>query len=150
LGNILFVDWPHVGRLFLLYAAVGLLHWLWRQNFLLISEDPAEARTRGLRVRLWDFLFYASFALVVTSSVRIAGVILVFTYLVVPAVAAILFCRTVRGRLLFGWMFGVVGSVLGLVVSVQGDLPTGASIVAAFGTLLAGCAAWRQLLRIAR
>jgi zinc/manganese transport system permease protein len=149
LGNILFVDWPLVGKTLLIYAAVGLVHYLLRDRFFLISSDIAEARRRGWRIWWWDLIFYATFGLVVTSSVRIAGVLLVFTYLVVPAACAVLFFRTVAARLAAGWILGFLGSVVGLLLSVRGDLPTGASIVTVFGLLLLICAAFQLgILRI--
>src|SRR3970282_455273 len=102
-GSILTVTPAEVGTLAALYAAVGLLHWVIRRPLLEIPLDPDAALARGRRIRLWDFLFYSSFGLVVTSSVRIAGVLLVFSYLIVPATAAALLTTSVAGPLLIGW-----------------------------------------------
>ena len=135
-GNLLAVQWPEVVKVALLYAAIGLLHWLCRRPFFLISTDPDGAFAEGWRVRLWDFVFYASFGVVVTSSVRIGGVLLVFSYLIVPALAGIVFGRTVRAKLLIGWGFGTLVSVLGVVASAAFDFPTGATVVCAFGATL--------------
>ncbi|MFQ5724232.1 MAG: metal ABC transporter permease, partial [Terriglobia bacterium] len=85
-GSILAVSWQEVGRTALLYGAIGAFHYLFRRNFLLISLHPKAAAAQGLSIRFWDFLFYASFGFVVTSSVAIAGVLLVFCYLIVPSV----------------------------------------------------------------
>src|SRR5438132_4130629 len=90
-GNILAVSWPQVVKTAILYGAIGLFHYIVRKNFMLISTNPGAAEAKGLNIRLWDFLFYASFGFVVTSSVAIAGVLLVFCYLVVPSVGAMLF-----------------------------------------------------------
>ncbi|HEY7363666.1 MAG TPA: iron chelate uptake ABC transporter family permease subunit [Methylomirabilota bacterium] len=137
-GNILTVSGADVLKTGLVYAVVGLLHWWWRRPLLLISTDPGEALRRGLAVRWWDFLFYATFGLVVTSSVRIAGVLLVFSYLIVPALAAMALGGSMGTRLLVGWTFGALVSVLGVTASAALDLPTGATVVCAFGiTLLA-------------
>src|SRR5207302_9479507 len=87
-----------------------------------------------------DFVFYASFGLVVTSSERVAGVLLVFSYLVVPATVAALLTDSVRGRLLLGWGVGVGVSAGGLFASYAWDLPTGATVVVTFGASLAGVA----------
>ncbi len=87
-------------------------------------------------MRAWDFLFYASFGVVVTSSVRIAGVLLVFSYLIVPALAGVILGGSVLSRLLIGWAFGALVSVLGMVASAALDLPTGATVVCAFGLVL--------------
>lgn len=140
-GSILTVSPREVGALAVLYAAVGAVHWVVRRPLLEISLDAAGARERGRRVRAWDFLFYASFGLVVTSSVRMAGVLLVFCYLIVPSTVGALLARTVGARLLIGWGFGVSVSVLGLLASYLSDLPTGATVVVTFGALLAGVAA---------
>ena len=137
-GNLLAVQWPEVMKVAGLYAAIGLVHWFCRRPFFLISTDPETAFAEGWRVRMWDFIFYASFGVVVTSSVRIGGVLLVFSYLIVPALAGIAIGRTVRAKLLIGWAFGTLVSVLGVVASAAFDLPTGATVVCAFGaTLLA-------------
>jgi len=136
-GNILAVSWPEVGHTALLYGAIGLFHFVFRNNFLLISMDPQAAEAKGLSVRLWDFLFYASFGFVVTSSVAIAGVLLVFCYLIVPSVGAMLFADRIGPRLAIGWTMGTLVSALGVFLSVKLDLPTGATIVCTFGGVLA-------------
>ena len=135
-GNLLAVQSPEVAKVAILYASIGVFHWLCRRPFFLISSDPAAAFREGWRVRLWDFLFYASFGVVVTSSVRIAGVLLVFSYLIVPALAGIMLGRTVAQKLLIGWGFGTLVSVIGMVASASLDLPTGATVVCAFGLTL--------------
>lgn len=135
-GNILAVSWSEVRRTAVLYGAIGLFHYLFRKKFLLISMNPKEAEARGLSVRLWDFLFYASFGFVVTSSVSIAGVLLVFCYLIVPSVGAMLFADRIGPRLAIGWTMGTLVSALGVYLSVVLDLPTGATIVCTFGGVL--------------
>src|SRR5467141_1458675 len=135
-GNILAVSKGEVAKTGVLYGVVGLFHYIFRRNFLLISTNPAEAERQGLNVRLWDFLFYASFGFVVTSSVAIAGVLLVFCYLIVPSVGAMLFADRVGPRLAIGWTMGTVVSALGCWLSVQLDTPTGATIVVTFGAVL--------------
>jgi hypothetical protein len=119
-----------------LYSAIGVFHWLCRRPFFLISTDPAAAYREGWRVRWWDFLFYASFGVVVTSSVRIAGVLLVFSYLIVPALAGIILGGRIGARLMIGWAFGTLVSVAAMVASATLDLPTGATVVCAFGLAL--------------
>jgi zinc/manganese transport system permease protein len=146
-GNILAVSWPEVTKTAALYAAVGAFHYAFRRQFLAISIDHEKAEAQGLRVRLWDFLFYASFGFVVTSSVAIAGVLLVFCYLIVPSVAAMLYAETVGRRLLIGWTMGTVVSALGIFLSVKLDLPTGATMVCTFGLVLILMAAVKPLVR---
>jgi len=138
-GSILTVTPAEVGTLALLYAPIGVLHWLVRRPLLEISFDPEGAGARRA-VRAWDFVFYASFGVVFTSSVRLAGVLLVFAYLIVPATAAAALARSARGRLLVGWALGILVSIAGLVASWTWDLPTGAIVVVTFGVLVAAVA----------
>src|SRR6202047_813451 len=135
-GNILAVSWPEVTKTALLYGGAGLLHFIFRKNCFLISMDPKAAEAKGLSIRFWDFLFYASFGFVVTSSVAIAGVLLVFCYLIVPSVGAMLFADRGGRRVAIGWTMGTLVSGLGVYFSVLGDLPTGAAIVCTFGAVL--------------
>src|SRR3984957_1258652 len=135
-GNILAVSWPEVRKTAILYAVVGVFHYVFRKKFLLISMNHEKAETLGVSVRFWDFLFYASFGFVVTSSVAIAGVLLVFCYLIVPSVGAMLFADRIGPRLAIGWTMGTLVSALGCYLSVQLDTPTGATIVATFGGVL--------------
>src|SRR5882672_3720928 len=135
-GNILAVSRPEVIKTAVLYAAVGLFHFIFRKKFLLISMNHEKAETLGVSVRFWDFLFYASFGFVVTSSVAIAGVLLVFCYLIVPSVGAMLFADRIGPRLAIGWTMGTLVSALGCYLSVVIDTPTGATIVVTFGAVL--------------
>ena len=135
-GNILAVSWPEVGKTALLYGAIGIFHFIFRHQFLAISRDHAAAEASGLSTKLWDFLFYASFGFVVTSSVSIAGVLLVFCYLIVPSVGAMLYAQSIGKRLAIGWTMGTVVSALGVYLSLMLDLPTGATIVCTFGLVL--------------
>ena len=135
-GNILLVTPFEVWKCFALFLGVGLLHFILRKNFLLVSYDRDGAWKQGLRVRWWDFLFYAAFGLVVTSFVRIAGVLLVFSYLIVPAVCGINLAGSLSRRLLIGWLIALIGGVGGLFFSFWWDLPSGAAIVCTFGALL--------------
>src|ERR1035437_2075756 len=136
IGNILLVTKEEILRTLALFAGVGVFHWLARKRFMLLSFAPAEAAASGMRIKLWDFLFYATFGLVVTSFVQIVGVLLVFTYLIVPAVCGILTARRFGVRLAIGVVLSLVGGVTGLMVSFYKDLPSGAAIVCVFGVLL--------------
>ena len=137
-GSILAVTGLEVLMVASLYAAIGVFHWLCRRPFFLISSDPEAAYREGLAVRWWDFLFYASFGVVVTSSVRVGGVLLVFSYLIVPALAGVILGGRLTTRLLIGWAFGAAVSVLAMAGSAGLDLPTGATVVCAFGLALLG------------
>src|SRR5437867_2825654 len=132
-GNILAVNLPTVIKTAVLYALVGLFHFIFRRQFLAISLGNGESVKN---VKLWDFLFYTSFGFVVTPSVAIAGVLLVFSYLIVPSVAAMLFSKSIGKRLAIGWTMGALVSALGILLSFRLDLPTGATIVCTFGIAL--------------
>jgi zinc/manganese transport system permease protein len=135
-GNILAISMHDVLKTAVLYGVIGAFHYIFRKQFLLISTNPAAAEAGGLKIRFWDFLFYASFGFVVTSSVAIAGVLLVFCYLVVPSVGAMLFADSIGRRLAIGWTMGTLVSALGIYFSVLLDLPTGATIAGTFGVVL--------------
>jgi len=152
-GNILAVSWYEVGKTAALYGAIGLFHYVFRRQFLAISmahhhdTHHHEVEQPALNVRFWDFLFYASFGFVVTSSVSIAGVLLVFCYLIVPSVAAMLYAESIGRRLAIGWTMGTVVSALGVYASLVLDLPTGATIVCTFGVALIVMALVRPLVQ---
>src|SRR5947207_140036 len=135
-GYILLVTPWEVWERFALFAAVGVFHFILRRNFLLVSFDRDGAYQKGLRVRWCDLLFYAVFGLVVTSFVRIAGVLLVFSYLIVPAVCGINLATRISHRLLIGWVIALIGGIAGLFLSFWWDLPSGAAIVCTFGAIL--------------
>ena len=137
IGSILTVTPQEVAELAILYGAIGAVHLIFRRPLVEVSFDPALAAARRRRVFLWDVVFYGSFALVVTSSVRIAGVLLVFSYLIVPAALAGLFAPGLRQRLVLAWTFGAAVTAAGLYASWTWDLPTGPAIVTAFGAATA-------------
>ena len=146
-GNILSVQWPEVYLTGGIYAVIGAVLFVFRKKFLEISQDSKAAAARGVPVRLWDFLFYSLFGLVVTRSVAIAGVLLVFCYLIVPSVGAMLWASGIGSRLAIGWIMGVVVSMMGMYFSVIFDLPTGATIVCTFGASLVLMALMRPAIR---
>lgn len=136
-GSIVWVTWPQILKTFLIYAALGTFHFVCRERFLAISNDPEGAAARGWNLRLWDFFFYATFGVIITSSVQIAGILLVFCYLIAPAVFAVQFADTLGGRLAIGWSVGVLASAVGLNYSYEADLPSGPAIIVVFAALLA-------------
>ena len=146
-GNILSVSWQDLGKTAALFAVVGAFHVALRRKFLLISLNEEEAERQGMSIRFWDFLFYVSFGFVVTSSVAIAGVLLVFSYLIVPSVSAMLFAERLGPRLAIGWTMGAVVSALGVYLSYLWDLPTGATIVTTLGAALLLVGILRMLVR---
>jgi zinc/manganese transport system permease protein len=146
-GNLISVSWREVWETAILYVFIGAFHWIFRKRFLAISMNHAAAEQSVGSIRLWDFLFYASFGFVVTRSVALAGVLLVFCYLIVPSVAAMLYAENIGPRLAIGWIMGSVVSALGVWLSLALDLPTGATIVCTFGAALILMAAVRPLFR---
>ena len=149
-GNLLAVTPHEVIKMAVLYSLIGLLHWFWRKPFLEISTHHDEAFSTGHNVQLWDFLFYGTFGFVVTSSVAIAGVLLVFSFLIVPSVTAMLFSDDIGTRLAIGWVMGTVVSLIGMYGSYKLDAPTGATVVCTFGLALLVLASLRPLLRRSR
>ena len=135
-GSLFTVDPRHIAVVAGLYAVVGLVHIVLRKPFLEITNDPEGAKARGRKVFWWDFLFYATFGVVVTSAVQIAGVLLVFGFLVIPAVAGVLATSRTGMALAIGWVFAFVASVGGLLLSVTLDLPAAPSILVTLTALL--------------
>jgi zinc/manganese transport system permease protein len=143
-GSLLWVTWPTILKLAGAYLLLGLFHYLLRHRFLTISFEPETALAKGWKIRWWDFWFYLSFGVVITLSVPIAGVLLVFSFLVVPAAVAFQFTTRQRTLSLLSWAVGGLASAGGLALSYQYDLPTGPVIVCAFGLLLLMALVWRR------
>lgn len=122
IGNILFVTWSQVFVTALVYAVVGLVHFLFRKHFW--------ENSRGTKPSFaWDFLFYFLFGIVITFSTHHAGVLVVFAILVTPAALAIRLVRGNARRLLTAWGLGVVGVLAAFYLSYVLDFPVGAGIV---------------------
>lgn len=131
-GHILWARWPEIIFIFFVYAAISLLHVRYHKRFIGLSFDE-EGSDKG--AFFGEFLFFASFAVVITLAVNLAGVLLVFAFLIIPAFSASLISQSLKIQLLLGWGLGICGSAAGLWVSFMGDLPTGATVVATMGTL---------------
>jgi zinc/manganese transport system permease protein len=130
-GQVLWVTWPDVLKNTLIYAVVGTVHFVFRKQLIAASFNHGQD-TPGAKTGFWDFLFYALFGVVITSSVSMAGVLQVFSYLIVPSVVGTLFFTSIRSRLIFGWILGFTLSLVGLLMSYKWDLPAGAFIVVCF------------------
>lgn len=135
-GDVLLVNHVQVLRTFAIYLVIGVIHFIFRRQFILISFQPGEAAKQGLPLRLWDFVFYCLFGIVVTSFVQIGGVLLTFSYLIVPAVCANFLATSLRARMVVGWLTATLASVVALYLSFKLDLPTGAAIVCVLGAAL--------------
>jgi len=145
-GNILWVSWNTIGVLFAVSLVVAIFHFFFRRNFFLVSFDTEQARREGISVALWDLLFYLSLAWVVTTSVQTAGVLLIFSFLIVPAVCGVLLSSRLKMGLLLGWLVGAGVSLAGISLSYGWDLPTGAAIVCTFGLTLLLIAILKRLI----
>lgn len=146
IGSLLTVEYKEVGVTAAIFAALAVLHVVFRRKFLELSFSHEEHDQEGWKPMLWDLLFYASFGVVITSSVQMAGVLLVFSFLIVPAVVSALFTKKIGVRLVAAWGLGAVVSAVGLFGSFKLDLPTGAAVVVTFGLALILAAALRGVL----
>ncbi len=146
-GELLVVPPAEVVKTFGLFMVLGCVHFVFRKQFLAISASPEQAEAKGLNVRWWDFLFYMLFGLVVTSFVHIGGVLLVFSYLVVPAVCSIYLAHSVPARFAVGWAIATGASVVSLFITAKVDLPIGAAIVCVLGMVLVAVLLWAKLSR---
>ena len=135
-GDILLVSIPTIIHDAILYSLVGIFHIIFRRRFLAISVDAEAAQASGINIRIWDLLFYMTFGVLVTRSVAIAGVLLVFSYLVIPAVIAQMWSDTIKGRLLIGWTIALSASVVGILWSFASDYPTGPAVVMTLASFL--------------
>jgi zinc/manganese transport system permease protein len=146
-GELLVVPPIEVMKTFGLYLVLGVVHFVFRKKFLAISANPKQADASGLNVRWWDFLFYMLFGLVVTSFVHIGGVLLVFSYLVVPAVCATYLVDSTPAKFAVGWALATGASIVSLFITAKVDLPIGAAIVCMLGVVLVLVVVWTKLLR---
>jgi len=149
-GALLWVPWPTILKTAAIYAGIGLFHWIYRHRFLTLSINPERAAAEGWSVRWWDFLFYMSFGFVITSSVAMAGVLLVFSFLVIPSVIAMIFARNIAARLMIGWIAGTLASMVGLGLSFAYDFPSGPAVVCTFGLALILAAVVRYVMTAER
>jgi zinc/manganese transport system permease protein len=146
-GELLVVPGDEVLKTFGLFVVVGVVHFIFRRKFVAISTDSEQAAAAGIKVRWWDFLFYMLFGMVVTSFVHIGGVLLVFSYLVIPAACAVFLTSSIRLRFALGWLIATLASILSLFVTARVDLPIGAAIVCALGLVLVVTMGFARLMR---
>lgn len=135
-GSLLWVKWESIALAAAVYSLVGIVHYVFREQFMLVSAEPEEARRKGINVRAWDFLFFFLFGVVITLSVDVAGVLIVFVFLVAPAIMAVSITNRLSSQLLIGWGLGLVVTVLGLVASYVWDLPTGPAIIGCYALVV--------------
>jgi zinc/manganese transport system permease protein len=143
-GTLIWVTWPQVIRVALVYVILGGVYVFFRKQFARVSFNP----DRVPRARLWDFFFYVTFGVAITFSVPIAGVLLVFSFLVIPAVVAFLFTNQLTTALLLAWLAGALALVAGVAASFVWDLATGPLLVCAFGLMLLLALVARHLMGV--
>jgi zinc/manganese transport system permease protein len=149
-GTILTVSWHDVIQLGAIVLAVGIIHWFARKKLFMISENPDKAAQQHVRLWWWDIIFYATFGVVVTSSVKVAGVLLIFSLLIIPAVTAMISTSGTIKRVVFGWVFGLVGCVLGLEASLRGDFAAGPSIITTLLAIMLLCAGIKPIINFSK
>lgn len=138
-GAILWTSWEEIALILGVYLMLAVLHWMLRHRFMALTLERGENKRYDI---LWDFLFYVLFGVMITFSVRLAGVLLVFSYLLIPGAMSAFLVKGFPHRLLVAWALGALGSAAGIIVSFQYDFPTGATIVCVFGVMLIGMIAW--------
>jgi len=131
-GNILWVRWDEIALVASAYGVLVLLHAFQRKRFYALSFELDNTRRPSL---IWEFLFFASFALVITLAVNIAGILLVFAFLIIPGFSASIIIDSFSKRLLVGWTLGLISSAIGLWIAFIADLPVGATVVSLLGLL---------------
>ncbi len=140
-GNILWLNWRDLAWASALYALIGLFHVIFRKRFFALTYE-------GHYSFVWEFLFFLSFAFVLVSSVHLAGILQVFSFLVIPALIGRLFSRNPGRVLVTGWLIGLGVSIFGILFSYGFDFPTGPVMVSSvslmFFLLLAIKAAVRK------
>ncbi len=135
-GRLLWVRWTEVATAAVAYSILGAIHYVFRKQFLFISEHPDQAFEKGWNVRAWDFFFYVTFGFTISISVKVAGVLLVFVFLVAPAIIALLLSKNIRTQLWIGWVTGVIVTTVGMSLSWWADMPTGPMVVSFYGVVL--------------
>ena len=143
-GNILWVRWDEIALIAGIYGALAVLHAIYWRRFSDLSFAAEDERRPGF---FWEFLFFASFAVVITLAVNVAGILLVFAFLIIPAFSASFLAAMFGRRLVLGWTLGVLGSVAGLWVAFEADLPVGATVVSVLGLLPIVALALKLVLR---
>ena len=147
-GSILTVAPKQLLTITILCVVVVAVHWFARRRVFSVTANPIEAQKKGIRIWWWDFVFYVTFGLVVTSSVKVVGVLLVFAFLIIPAVAAMIATEKTTRRIFFGWLFGLAGCIAGIEASLRLDWTPGPTIVTVFLLFLVGTWLWRVVSEI--
>ena len=144
-GHLLWVNWSEVLFYFIVYLILGGVYFLIHKRLVVISQQMVKGKNNARNLMMWDFVFYALLGILVTFAVRVAGVLLVFGFLIVPAVIGTLLGRSFLTRLGIGWFAGVLVSLLGSYLSYSLDFPTGGMVVVTLGVALLLVAVFKSL-----
>lgn len=147
-GNVLGVTETQLYILAALALGMLLLHALFYKELLFTAFDPDMAETMGYRIQAWEIFFYFVLGVAFSLSVSVAGVLVIFSYLVIPATAALVLDVSMNATFLVAVVIAVVAGAGGVFLSYQWDLPTGPSIVGTLSFLLLVCGVARQFLRL--
>lgn len=146
-GSILWARWSDIAAIAILFGCVGLFHLVFRRHFISLSEDYGSGAVRGRANVWWDFLFYVSMGTVITFSVKIAGVLVIFSFLIIPATFSALFAGSWRKRLIIAWGAGMFAVVIGLMLSYFLDFSCGPAVVTVMALSLVFAALVRAVRR---
>jgi zinc transport system permease protein len=135
-GNILGITAADALVLLAVTIPVLIVHAVFYKEFLFVSFDRETARTLGYNVTLWNLLLYLTLGIVIAFAMQFAGVILVFNFLVLPAVTGLLLSRSMRGTFTIAVLSGLAAALIGFVISVPFDLPSGPAIIAVSGVFV--------------
>lgn len=142
-GYLLWVSWPLVRVTVIVYVALLIFHFVMRRHFIRLAEQPETLRN----VPLWDFLFFVTQGIITVLIVPVAGVLLAYSFLMIPAAIATLFTKKWGLAVLLGWSVGFVACLTGLGSSYAFNLPYGPTLVLFMGLFFVGAVVLRAMLR---
>ena len=135
-GNILWVNWSIILKILITYIVIAVIHFFARKKFTAITNDYASKNSLNRSASLWDFLFFITFGIVITLSVPIAGVLLVFSFLIIPATISVIFAKSWKGQIAIGWIVGVLSILLGFWYSYVYNAPSCPAVICILGIFL--------------
>ncbi|MFO7575503.1 MAG: metal ABC transporter permease [Bacteroidales bacterium] len=144
-GSILWVSWPEIIRLLIIIAVTAGIHFIFRDKFKAVTLLYKDKETEITNPKLWDFVFYLTFGIVIVEAVNVGGILTIFGFLIIPASISALFSNRWTHRVLVGLLVGGVSTILGLYLSWVMDVPCSPTII----LFLAVCLILSVLIRAA-
>jgi len=132
-GSLLWTTWTDIFTSLAVFSAVGLCFYVLRKPMNRISDNYRNSHVSRAKIIGWDFLFYALLGLVITLAVRMAGVVVIFAFLIIPATVSAIFSSHSSVRLAITWIFGIVSSSGGLLFAYYLDFSVGPAIAMLLG-----------------